>query len=331
VAAVTLSWGGPGAFPHRYQAGKRQFEERFGVEVVEMEHTLAEPPFVSAHPELRAADLHAAFEDPDIHGIVSTIGGEDSIRVLPYLDLDIIGANPKVFLGYSDTTTIHMALRRAGLVSFYGPSIMAGFGENAGLHDYVVDGVRRILFEPAEGVAWPVNVGGWTAEFVDWADAGAQQVARSMRPSGGRRWHGGVGSEGPTVVGCLEVLDWLRGSPWWPDLTGAVLLLETSEEAPPPDALVRFLRTLALTGELAELAGLVLGRPGGPDLAVEDHVLYDQAAVQVVRREQGLADVPIVTNVDFGHTDPMWTVPEGIPLHLDPEADALVFLEPGVN
>lgn len=77
--------------------------------------------------------------------------------------------------------------------------------------------------------------------------------------------------------------------------------------------------------------GLVLGRPGGPDLAVEDHVLYDRAAVQVVREEQGLGDMPIVTNVDFGHTDPMWTVPEGIRMRLDPGADALVFLEPGVN
>lgn len=331
VAAVTLSWGGPGAFPHRYEVGKRQFEERFGVEVVEMEHTLADPAFVAANPAARAADLHAAFTAPDIQGIVSTIGGEDSIRILPYLDLELIASHPKVFLGYSDTTVTHMALRRAGIVSFYGPAVMAGFAENSALHDYLVDGVLRMLFEPAESQAWPPNAEGWTAEFVDWAEPDNQSRRRRLETSTGRRWHGGAATEGHTVAGCLEVLDWLRGTPWWPDLAGAVLLLETSEEAPPPDTLTRFLRTLALTGELAGLAGLVLGRPGGPDLAGEDHVLYDQALLRVVREEQGLVDLPIVTNVDFGHTDPMWTVPQAIRMRLDPGADEMVFLEAGVT
>lgn len=140
LAAVSLSWGGPGTFPHRYEAGKRQLEAALGVEVVEMPHTLADAASLAADPAARAGDLHRAFADPDIAGVVSTIGGDDSIRLLRHLDLDLLAANPKVFLGYSDSTIIQMALLRAGLTSFYGPAIMAGFAENAGLHDYLVRG-----------------------------------------------------------------------------------------------------------------------------------------------------------------------------------------------
>ena len=75
IAVVSPSWGGPGKFPHRYEAGVRQLEEGFGVEVVEMKHTRATPEFVAAHPEARAADLMAAFADPSIAGIIASIGG----------------------------------------------------------------------------------------------------------------------------------------------------------------------------------------------------------------------------------------------------------------
>jgi muramoyltetrapeptide carboxypeptidase LdcA involved in peptidoglycan recycling len=330
IAAVTPSWGGPSAFPHRYEAGKRQLQEAFDVEVVEMPLTLAHPARLAADPAGRADDLHRAFADPDIAGVVTTIGGDDSIRLLPHLDLDLLAANPKVFLGYSDPTTIHLALRRVGITSFYGPAIMSGFGENAGLHDYLEAGVRRMLFEPQAPLVWPQNRDGWTVELLDWGDPANQDHRRGLQPSTGWRWHGGVVGEGPATVACLEVLDWFRGTPWWPPLEGSVLLLETSEEAPPPELLTRFLRVLALTGQLQELAGLVLGRPGGAELAVDRHEAYDRAVLQVLREEEGMSELPIVANVDFGHTDPIWTVPNGVPLRVDPVAERLTFLDAGV-
>jgi muramoyltetrapeptide carboxypeptidase LdcA involved in peptidoglycan recycling len=327
VAALTLSWGGPGTYPHRYEAGTRQLRDAFGLEVVELPHTMASP---AASPEERADDLHRAFADPDIAGIVSSIGGDDSIRVLPHLDLDLIAANPKVVLGYSDTTILHMALRRAGLVSFYGPAIMAGFAENAGLDDYLVDGVRRMLMEPAAPLDWAPNEDGWTAEEPDWADPDTQERRRARTPSDGWRWHGGECRDGPVVAGCIEVLDWLRGTAWWPNLDAAVLVLETSEEEPPPDLVSRFLRVLALTGELHRLSAIVLGRPGGARLPVTEHATYDNAILRVVREEQRLDDLPVVSGVDIGHTDPMWTVPQGVRLRVDPAEQRLTFLEVGV-
>lgn len=109
-----------------------------------------------------------------------------------------------------------------------------------------------------------------------------------------------------------------------------MLFLETSEEQPPPASVTYLLRTLALTGELRSLAGIVLGRPGGADLPVEDHGEYDDAILRVVRDEQGLHDVPVVTNVDFGHTDPMWTIPQGTAVRIDPTCRAITFTEPAV-
>src|SRR4051812_15502007 len=104
VAAVSLSWGGPGAIPHRYQAGKAQFEREFGVQVMEMKHTLESPEWLERNPKARADDLMEAFADSQINGIISTIGGDDSVRLLPHIDLEVIRRNPKVVMGYSDTT-----------------------------------------------------------------------------------------------------------------------------------------------------------------------------------------------------------------------------------
>jgi muramoyltetrapeptide carboxypeptidase LdcA involved in peptidoglycan recycling len=129
----------------------------------------------------------------------------------------------------------------------------------------------------------------------------------------------------------METLEWIRGTEWFPDLEGAVLAFETSEEAPPPAQVARFLRTLALTGALETLSGIVFGRPGGTHVPHDEHAAYDAAILDVVRDEAGLTDLAIVTGVDFGHTDPTWTIPIGVTTQVDPEARTVTFLEAGVR
>ena len=146
IATVSLSWGGPSVFPYRYQSGVRQLQEEFGLQVLEMPNTLKDADWLSRNPQARADDLMQAFADPSIKGIFSTIGGDDSIRLLPFLDLSVIRNNPKIFLGFSDTTISHLACYKAGLVSFYGPSIMIEFAENCGMFPYVVQSLRNTLF-----------------------------------------------------------------------------------------------------------------------------------------------------------------------------------------
>ena len=320
VAAVSLSWGGPGAFPHRYAAGKRQFEEEFGVAVTETAHALRDPDWLARNPQARADDLMAAFADPGVDGIISTIGGDDSIRLLPYLDTDVIRTNPKVFMGFSDATVTHCVCRAAGLVSFYGPSFMAGFGENGGMFPYMVESVRRTLFDGRPIGALAPNEGGWTVEHLDWADPSNQPVARKLNPCTGWVFHQQEGvAEGTLFGGCVEVLDWLRGTAVFPSpdsLDGAILFLETSEEAAPPELLARFIRSLAASDCLQPLAGILLGRPGG-QIDPAQFPVYADTLCRTVREEYGLRDLPIVSNVDFGHTDPMMVLPLGVRMHID--------------
>jgi len=320
IAAISLSWGGPGTMPYRYEIGKRQFEEEFGVTVIETAHALRDADWLAKNPEARADDWMAAFADETIDGIISTIGGEDAIRILPYLNLDLIRNNPKAFMGYSDTTILHAACFKAGLVSFYGPAFMTGFAENGGMFPYMVDSVRRTLFsaEPI-GVIEP-NQAGWTAEYLPWENPENQSIRRKLNACTGWRFHQDAGSiEGPLFGGCVEVLDWLRGTDYFPSavaLQGAVLFLETSEDAPPPSFLTAFVRCLAAMGVLKDLSGILLGRPGG---RVDPYTFgeYDNALSKAVREEYGLNDMPIVTNMDFGHTDPMFIIPQGVKVRID--------------
>lgn len=320
VAAVSLSWGGAGEFPHRYREGKRQFEAEFGVTVVEARHALRDANWLARNPKARADDLMEAFADTSINGIISTIGGDDSIRILPYLDLNVIRRNPKIFLGYSDTTISHAACFKAGLVSFYGPAFMSGFAENGGLFPYLVGSVRKTLFsdEPI-GVIAP-NREGWTVERLDWSNPQNQSRKRELRVCTGWVFHQEAGRrEGMLFGGCLEALDWLRGTAFWPEpaqLKGAVLFLETSEEAPAPAMVARFVRSLAAMGVLEQLSGILLGRPGG-QIRPESHGAYADALTHAVRQEYALSELPIVTNMDFGHTDPMFVIPQGISLRID--------------
>ena len=107
VAIVSLSSGmlGEKEFIHKYYLGKQRLEEKFGLEVVTMPNTLKGIEYLREHPEKRAEDLMAAFKDKSIKAIICAIGGEETIRILPYIDYDVIKNNPKIFSGFSDTNS----------------------------------------------------------------------------------------------------------------------------------------------------------------------------------------------------------------------------------
>ena len=326
IAVVAPSWGGPGTFPQRYEAGKRQLAEAFGVNVIEMAHTLKPADWVSQNPQARAEDLIAAFADPNIHGIIAAIGGDDSIRLLPHLDLDVIRQNPKVFMGYSDTTSLHFACMAAGLSSFYGPSIMSGFGENGGLFPYMEDAVRATIFSTQAPGDIP-QAEAWTDEHLDWKDPENQKIKRKLREPLGRQLLQGSGIvEGHLVGGCLEVIPMIVGTDWWPErdaFDGAVMFFETSEDVPPPEYIRYYLRNFGVQGILARLNGILVGRPKG----VQDLMIYDRVIQSVVRDEFGLADLPILTQMDFGHTDPMCVLPYGAMVRINCEQKTVTLPE----
>ena len=149
VATISLSWGGAGDTDilWRYEIGKKRLEEEFGLKVVEMPNTLSGTEYLYNNPQKRAEDLMRAFKDPSIKGIFSCIGGDESVRMLPYIDYDVIKNNPKVFIGYSVTTVTHFICLKAGISSFYAPSILSELAENVEMFDYTKHWVNKVLFD----------------------------------------------------------------------------------------------------------------------------------------------------------------------------------------
>ncbi len=333
LAAISLSWGGAGLLPHRYETGVRQIEAAFDVRVIPTRHALRDPSWLAKNPQARADDLMEALSDSSIAGIISNIGGDESIRTLRHINLSVIRDNPKVFMGYSDTTITHMAFYKAGVSSFYGPSILSGFAENGGLHDYLKTSVKKTLFssEPVGHIL--ENNAGWTVERLDWFDLDLQSQKRKLEPCTGWQWiHGSGVVEGRLIGGCFEVFDWLRGTEFMPDLhdwDNAILFLETSEEAPPPVLLTYFLRVLAANSILGRIGAILLGRPGG-QLNPSDFAEYNKAILTVVRDEENL-EIPVITHMDFGHTDPMFVLPYGLLARVDATNKTLEFLESAVS
>ena len=133
------------------------------------------------------------------------------------------------------------------------------------------------------------------------------------------QWLQGHGlHQGRLLGGCLEVVDWLRGTPVWPSgqaMRGSILVLETSEEQPTPLAVTRNLRALAASGFFTECAGLLMGRPCTEDLPSMDS--QDAAVLAFARDELRRPDMPVITRVDFGHTSPVFTIPLGVMASID--------------
>jgi muramoyltetrapeptide carboxypeptidase LdcA involved in peptidoglycan recycling len=173
-------------------------------------------------------------------------------------------------------------------------------------------------------------IDGWSAERLEWDDPANQSRRRALTPSTGWRWLQGTGRvAGPLIGGCIDVMEWLKGTAVWPQRevwAGAVLFLETSEEAPSALHVRRWLRSYGVQGILDSVAAILVGRPGGHELPVATHKEYDDAVLGVVRDEFGLA-TPIIAGMDFGHTDPFFVLPYGVNAEIDCDARRFSFAE----
>ena len=309
VALVSPSYGALGAWPHRMERGVAYLES-LGLKVRVMPHAARNEGWSSAPAEARAEDLNTAFADDEGGVVLCSIGGNHSNQVLPHLDFDLIAAHPKVFQGYSDVTVLHWAiLGRAGLATFYGPALIPEMGEVPSPLPYTHRWLRAAWFRDEPLRYEPAAE--WTEEFLDW-DSGGDVRPRRTDPSPGWRTIRGGQAEGPVVGGCLETVCWhLFGSGHWLSPEGSILFLETSEEAPSPAHVDSYLTDLELAGAFDACTALVVGRPMG--YTPED----TETLWEVVEARTAPAGIPVLAGVDCGHTDPMLTLPLGVPARLD--------------
>lgn len=328
IAVVSLSWGGLGdeALIHKYLIAKERLENEFGLQVVPMPHALKGSRFVAEHPELRARDLMEAFEDDSVSAIFCAIGGDDTIRILPYMDLEVIRSHPKIFMGYSDTTINHFMMYKAGLTSFYGPSVMCEFGEYVAMFDYTREAVKDILFGDTKGYQMkPSPV--WSDDYIPWDEKNRDTLYTLKADNHGYEvLQGKKRVRGHFLGGCIDVFMTANGTRLWPTLeewTGAILFFETSEDKPAPEFIRWTFRNMAAQGILKVLHGIIVGKP-------QREVYYDEYKLELLRvvaEEEGLTDLPIFYNINIGHAKPIGIIPYGIMAELDCEEKTITFLE----
>lgn len=254
----------------------------------------------------RADDLNAMFADPEVDAIFCVRGGYGSGRLLRYLDYDVIAANPKILLGYSDITAILNAIYlRTGLVTYHGPIAGANFT------DYTYEQYRRVLLQPG-----PRTLIGEPPEFetrpgvVDWDNALTPIVSGS--------------AEGRLIGGNLSLVVTLLGTPFEPNFDGAILFLEDVSE--PPYSVDRMLTHLWMSGKLEQVAGIVLGK-----FTEDDYDSNTFSMEQVLRDRFEPLGIPTLRGTMIGHTDDKTVVPLGIRARLDVDAGSLTLLEAAVS
>jgi muramoyltetrapeptide carboxypeptidase LdcA involved in peptidoglycan recycling len=315
IGVCTPSW--PAHVPHvlfreKYLHGLEQLRA-LGFQVREGSLTArgTTQGYRSGTPQERAAELMELFEDPAVRGIITTIGGNNSSSLIPYLDFARIRKNPKVFCGYSDITSLHLALLHyAGLRSFNGPAVVPSFGE-----------WPSCLPETRDSFLAAVSGGHGERELVpppqysrhqrDWKTDAWRTQPRKMLDNPGLRtvYPGAV--DAPCVVANLNTLVTAAGTPYFPALDGKLLLIE--EMSAPLTQEERSMRHLQLLGVFERVAGLVIGKPEFP--ANNDAPFsFEDLVKEIVPRRAG---VPVVLDADIGHTVPLHTIAQATPLRVD--------------
>ncbi|MCF2707252.1 LD-carboxypeptidase [Arcanobacterium haemolyticum] len=328
VAVLSPAWAAPAYFPELHEQAMRRVEDVLGLSVVEFPTTRA----MGASPQARAADINAAFADPSIRAIFSTVGGDDQICVIPYLDPDLVRADPKPFFGYSDNTNLLNWLWMNDVASYHGGSTMVHFGPGPSVDPEHLTTLRAALFGGGD-VALPRTVDSQDYGF-DWSDP---RALSEPSPRGEALPVEFLGSEkavrGATWGGCLEVIDQLAlaGRLPTPDqLEGAILIFETSEVMPAPDFVGRWIRSMGERGYLEAAAGLAFARPVVSDRSSSEPEAARQARMNgyieylLTNISRYRSDLLVCLNLPFGHTRPQLVLPYGGEITLDPLAGAVV-------
>lgn len=333
VAIVSLSRGmlGEQMFIHKYHLAKERLEKEYRLQVIAMPNALKGMDYLYHHPEARAQDLMDAFKDKEIKAIFNAIGGDDTIRLLPYIDFDVIRSNPKIFTGFSDTTTNHFMMHKAGLVSYYGLSVMNNIAEYVAINEYTKYAMEKTIFEPQETLEIRCSeFCSYEKDKIWWKEANVNQSTPRYPNTGYDIIQGRGKVTGELLGGCVDVFPELLGTSLWPALDewrGKILLIETSEADMPEAVLCWFLRNLHAQGILHAINGIIVGKPG-----VEEKLeKYKEVYKQVVGFEANLPDLPILYNVNVGHAYPIGVFPLGLHYEINCEQKTLTLLEPATE
>jgi muramoyltetrapeptide carboxypeptidase len=257
--------------------------------------------------EDRVEDLHAMFRDPEVKAVFAIRGGYGASQLLDRIDYDLIRANPKIFLGYSDITALHLAIqKRSGLVTFHGPVILSRFPA------FTQTYFRKALFETE-----PM---GRLTNPPDSDPLRPEHALRTVRPGNAR---------GVLSGGNLTLISTTMGTPYEIETAGRILFLEDVDEE--PYRIDRMLTQLRLAGKLDAAAGVIFGecqdcRPRDFKPSFDSTLTTGEVVDDILGRLR----TPVLSGLTIGHTEDQLTLPLGVMAQLDAGRGELIIEEAGV-
>ncbi len=336
VAIVSLSLGilGEAFASHELVLGEKRLKE-FGLEPVYMENSKKGIEFLKNHPQARASDLKQAFADNSIKAIFCAIGGNDTYKTVPYLMQDeefvsLVKNNPKIFMGFSDTTTNHLMFYKLGLCTFYGPAFLVDFAElDSNMLPYTKNAIDYLFnpknnYEITSSEVWYNEREDYSAKAV-----GTPRICnKEMRGYDLIKGRGKV--QGELLGGCIDSFGLLLGLresddtnekeakeiaeqykllPTAEEFANKIMFFETSNSKISPNFLQTILEELKSKNIFKNLAGVIIGKP-------HDETYYNEYR-KVIENVFADFDYPILYNLNFGHSAPRTIIPYGALAEID--------------
>ncbi len=302
--------------PKRFEKAQKFLKEK-GFELVAGNLTGKNDGYRSGSIQERVDELNELIRNPSVRCIMSVIGGSNSNSLLPYIDYEALKKDPKIIIGYSDMTAILWGIyAQTNLVTFYGPALVASFGE----WGKVVEETFQYFSETLCHSQVPYtlkNPKEWTDEYLKWEQ---QDREKKTVPNELITLQSGK-AKGRLLVGNLNTLLGFYGSPYMPKIQkGDILVIEDSLKT--ADVVERSFAHLKINGIFDKIGGLVLGK----------HEKFDDCGTgrkpyEILQEVMGLSSIPVLAEYDCCHTHPMMTLPIGVEAELDTDTQTLTILE----
>lgn len=281
----------------------------------------------------RAQDIMDAFSDPYTKAVIATIGGQDQIKLLKYLDKNVLINNPKPFFGFSDNTHLGNYLWNLSIPSYYGGCIMTQYAFEQGMQEYTLEYLRHAFFDTGE---YELKRSEEYNDITnDWADKNSLDTPRPLEKNEEWHWDGDTDAEGLLWGGCLESMVVQSATqiymPENDNLDGTILFIESADGNTKPWIAEYVLTGFGERGWFDKFQAVLVGRPKAWELDLkidaEEKAKYRKEQrdmiLKVVREYN--KNIPVIQNLDFGHTDPQAVLPKGGKVRID-NANKKIFL-----
>ncbi|MER2048057.1 MAG: S66 peptidase family protein [Solibacillus sp.] len=300
----------------RYDRGK-EFLQAKGFIIIEGNLTGKQDGYRSGTPKERAEEFNQLLRDPSIKIIMSSIGGTNSNSLLPYIDYEAFKNNPKIVIGYSDTTAILLALfAKTNIPTYYGPALIPSFGEFEPLVHETYNYFKHYFCQPSVPYTIPMSPV-WSDEMINWLTYEKPKTLYS------NKWisiHEGV-VEGRLIGGNNNTMYGFIGTPYFPVIkNGDILLIEDSLKS--ASTVEKNLAMLKLHGIFDKVGGIILGK----------HELFDDEGtgkqpLDLLLEQLDGKIIPILADVDCAHTHPMFPLAIGKKICLDTITQTITCIE----